>query len=200
MDGATEGVDNGIDGKYINDSKIALTSEINGEEYTIQGRPAFEATDVVPLNFKTDKAGEYKIAIDHVDGLFAKGQDVYLVDAVTGTETNLTNEAYTFTAESGTANARFTLKYQSASKTVGSPVFNENTVTVYKNNGTLYVNSAASAIVNIKVFNMQGRLIAEQKGVNATTATIKNLKATQQILLVQVTSEDKKVVTKKVVN
>lgn len=200
LDGATEGVDSGIDGKYINDSPIALTSNIDGEEYTIQGRPAFDASDVVALNFKTDKAGEYKIAIDHTDGVFAKGQAVYLADSVTGKETDLTKEAYTFTAESGTANNRFTLKYQSSSKTVGSPVFNENTVTVYKNNGTLYVNSAASAIVTIKVFNLQGRLIGEQKDVNATIAAIKNLKATQQVLFVQVTSADNKVVTKKVVN
>ncbi len=200
LDGATEGVDNGIDGKYINDSKVALTSNIDGEEYTIQGRPAFDATDVVPLNFKTDKAGEYKIAIDHTDGLFAKGQNIYLVDSVTGTETNLTKESYIFTAESGTNNDRFTLKYQSSFKTVGSPVFDENTVTVYKANGTLYVNSAGSVIVNIKVFDIQGRLIAEQKEVNAANTAIKNLKATQQLLLVQVTSDDKKVVTKKVVN
>ncbi len=200
VDGATEGVDNGFDGEYINDSKVALTSNIDGGEYVIQGRPAFDASDVVALNFKTDKAGEYKIAIDHTDGVFAKGQAVYLADSVTGKETDLTKESYTFTAESGTANNRFTLKYQSSSKTAGSPVFNENTVTVYKNNGTLYVNSAVSTIVTIKVFNLQGRLIGEQKDVNATIAAIKNLRATQQVLFVQVTSEDGKVVTKKVVN
>ncbi len=83
MDGATQGVDEGIDGAYINDSPIALTSAINGEEYTIQGRPAFEASDVVALNFKTDAAGDYTIAIDHADGLFAAGQDIYLVDSAT---------------------------------------------------------------------------------------------------------------------
>ena len=187
------------DGRYINDSPIALTSNINNEEYTIQGRPAFDASDVVALNFKTDVAGDYTIAIDHIDGLFATGQDVYLVDSTTGAETNLKTDAYTFTAAAGVANVRFSLKYQKTLK-VDAPAFNDNSVTVYKNKGTLNVNSAAVAIANIKVFDIQGRLIAEQKNVKANSATISNLKATQQVLIVKVTGQDNSVVSKKVVN
>jgi hypothetical protein len=199
MDGATLGVDNGIDGLYFNDSPIALTSSIDGGEYTIQGRPAFDASDVVALNFKTNTAGNYTIAIDHTDGVFATGQDVYLVDSTAGTQTNLTTDAYTFTAPAGTSNARFSLKYQKTLK-VDAPAFNENSVAVYKNKGTLYINSGALAIATVKVYDIQGRLIAEQKNVKANTTAINNLKVTNQVLVVQVTSEDNKVVTKKVVN
>ena len=195
---ATSGVDS-YDGKYINDSKIALTSNINNEEYTIQGRPAFDASDVVALNFKTNIAGDYTIAIDHADGLFANGQDVYLVDSKTGAETNLKMSSYTFTAASGVDNTRFSLKYQKTLK-VDALVFNENSVTVYKNNGVVYVNSKESIINNIKVYDVQGRLIAEQKEVKASTATINNLKAIHQVLIVKVTSEDNNVVSKKVAN
>jgi hypothetical protein len=195
---ATSGVDR-YDGKYINDSKIALTSNINNEEYTIQSRPAFDASDVVALNFKTDLAGDYTIAIDHADGLFANGQDVYLVDSKTGAETNLKTSSYTFAAVSGIDNTRFSLKYQKTLK-VDAPVFNENSVTVYKNNGVVYVNSRESIIKNIKVYDVQGRLIAEQKEVKASAATINNLKAIHQVLIVKVTSEDNKVISKKVAN
>jgi hypothetical protein len=194
---ATLGVD-GYDGPYFNDSPTALTSDINGEEYTIQGRPAFDVTDVVPLNFKTDAAGDYTIAIDHADGVFAAGQDIYLVDNVKSLETNLKTDAYTFTATNGTANSRFSLKYQKTLK-VDASTFNENCVTVYRNGGTLYINSGGSAINTIKVFDMQGRLIAEQKNVNANATAIKNLKA-NQVFVVQVISGDSIVVNKKVVN
>jgi hypothetical protein len=197
-DGATQGVDD-YDSKYINDSAFALTSNINNIEYTIQGRPAFDASDVVALNFKTDKAGDYSIAIDHADGVFATGQDVYLVDSKTGTETNLKDGAYNFTAAAGVDNARFSLKYQKTLK-VDAPAFNDNSVKVYKNNGTLYVNSRAKAINNVKVYDIQGRIIAQQNNVKANTATISNLKATHQVLIVKVTSEDNKVISKKVVN
>jgi trimeric autotransporter adhesin len=200
MDGATLGVDNGIDGKYFNDGPIALTSNIDGEEYTIQGRPApFDPSDVVALNFKTNIVGDYTIALDHFDGVFANGQDVYLVDSKTGIETDLKLGGYTFNALAVADNSRFSLKYQKTLK-VDAPKFNENNVKVYKNNGTIYVKSAEVAINNIKVYDLQGKLIAEQKNVKATTATINNLKAVHQVLIVTVTGEDQSVVAKKVVN
>ena len=196
---ATNGIDI-FDAKYINDSATALTSNINNEEYTIQGRALpFDPADVVALNFKTDAAGDYTIALDHFDGMFANGQDVYLVDNNTGAETDLIAGAYTFTAAAGADNARFSLKYQKTLK-VDAPAFNENSVRVYKNKGTLYVNSGAVAISNIKVFDMQGRLIAEQKNLKATMAVFNNLKAKHQVLIVKISGEGNNEVTKKVVN
>ncbi len=81
-----------------------------------------------------------------------------------------------------------------------APALNENSVRVYKNNGSLTVNSGNVAMSNIKVFDIQGRLIAEQKNVKATTAVFNNLKATHQVLIVKIAGEDNNVVTKKVVN
>jgi hypothetical protein len=198
MDTATLGFDNGIDGEYINDSSLALTSNINNKEYTIQGRPTFDASDVVALNFKTDLAGEYTIALDHFDGVFTTGQAVYLVDSKTGSETDLKAGGYNFTAAVGSDNARFSLKYQKTLKVIDSE-FSDNSITVYGNNGSLFVKSAVSAIQNIKVFDIQGRLIAEQKNVKSNTAAVANLK-TNQALIVQVSTEDNKVVSKKVLN
>jgi len=194
----TQGLDI-YDGKYINDSPIALTSNINNEEYTIQGRPTFDASDIVALNFKTDVAGDYTIGLDHVDGLFSGSQDIYLVDSKTGAETNLKTSSYTFAAVVGVDNARFSLKYQKTLK-VDAPILNGDSITVYKNNGVLYVNSATKSIKTIKVFDIQGRLIAEQNNLKANTAEIHNLKATHQVLIVKVTSEDNQIISKKVDN
>lgn len=196
---ATQGIDV-FDGKYINDSPVALTSNIKNDDYIIQGRALpFDPSDVVALNFKTDIAGDYTISIDHIDGLFAAGQDVFLKDNTTGIETNLKTESYNFTAQAGTYNSRFSLKYQQNLR-VNVSEFNENSVKVYKNGGTLYVNSGNVALANIKVFDLQGRLIAEQKKLKTKIATFRDLKTTQQVLIVKVTSHDNIVVNKKVVN
>ena len=53
---------------------------------------------------------------------------------------------------------------------------------------------------NIKVFDIQGRLIAERNNVKANTTSIQNLKARNQVLIVQVTNEDNQVISKKVEN
>ncbi len=199
FEGATLGLDAGIDGKYFNDSKIALTSTIDAAEYTIQGRPAFDPSDVVALSFKTDVAGDYTIAIDAVDGLFAKGQEVYLIDNLTGKETDLKAGSYTFAAAVGEAKDRFSLKYQKTLK-VEAPVFNENSVSIFRNNGAIYVKSNSKDIKSVQVYDVQGRLIVQQKNVNATTATINNLKALSQVLIVKVIATDNSMVSKKVLN
>ena len=64
----------------------------------------------------------------------------------------------------------------------------------------MYVNSGKNMINNIKVFDIQGRLIAEQQNVKATSASIKDLGMGQQVLIIQITSEENQVVNKKVVN
>jgi hypothetical protein len=199
VDGATNGFDNGVDGKYINDSPIALTSNINNEEFSIQGRPAFVPSDVVELNFKTDVAGDFNIAIDHVDGLFSGNQDIYLVDSKTGTETNLKTSSYTFTAAAEVDNTRFSLKFQKT-LSLDAQAFNDNSVIVYKNGGVIYVNSGAKMMNNIKVFDIQGRLVAERNNVKANTTSIQNLKASNQVLIVKVTTDDNQVISKKVEN
>lgn len=195
---ATIGLD-AFDGKYINDSPFALTSNVNNEEYIIQSRPKFDFSDVVLLNFKTDLAGDYNIAIDHAEGSLASTPDIYLLDSKTGIGTNLKTSSYSFTATAGIDNTRFSLKYQ---KTLGveAPIFNEDSVTIYKNNGILYVNAGKMYINNIEVFDVQGKLISEQKNVKSTTATINNLKAEDQVIIVKVYSIDNQIVIKKVVN
>jgi len=199
MDGATNGVDAALDGKYINDDATALTSDILGGEYTIQGRPAFNISDIVNLNFKSAYAGTFNIAIDHTDGAFANGQAIYLTDNTTGQVTNLQTDTYTFTAPAAVNNVRFSLKYQNVLN-VNAPVFNENSVKIYTVNGTIMVNAGANSINNIKVYDIQGRLLTEQKAVNASLASIQNLGASQQVLIVKVTGADNSVVIKKVVN
>jgi hypothetical protein len=196
---ATVGFDPGIDGKYFNDSKIALTSIVEGEEYVIQGRPTFDATDVVALGFKTDVAGAYTIALNSFDGLFAAGQDIYLVDAVAGKEIDLKTGSYSFTATAAVDNTRFSLKYQKTLSIEGQEI-SDNSVIVYKNSGVIYVNSGAKMMNNIKVFDIQGRLITEQKSVKANTTSIQNLKASNQVLIVNVTTDDNQVISKKVEN
>jgi hypothetical protein len=159
----------------------------------------FDPTDVVPLAFKTTTFGNFTIAIDHVDGLFTAELDIILKDNATGTETDLKAGSYTFLAVAGVDNARFSLKYQ---KTLGinSSIFDENSVVVYKNKSEIQIKSGATTIDNVKLFDLNGRLLFEKKKVNANEATIEISKFANQVLIVQITSSDKNVVNKKLVN
>ena len=199
MTGATNGVDAGIDGLYINDSPTALNSFLNNQEYAIQGRSLpFDPSDVVPLTFKTVNAGNYTITLDNEDGLFTGGaQLVYLKDNLTGTYQNLNAGAYTFSTLVGTFNDRFEIVY-ALPLGIHNPTFTANTVIIYPQNNEFVVNSGSIMMSTIKVFDIRGRLLEEKTAVNASQTTISGGLA-NEVLLVQITSEDGVVVTKKVV-
>lgn len=199
MDGATSGIDPTIDGRYFNDNETALNSLVENEEFVIQGRSPFENTDIVPLAFKTETGGNFAIAIDHVDGLFSGSQDIVLKDNLTGAETDLKNSPYIFTAAAGTDNTRFSLKYQ---KTLGikTPDFNENSIVVYKNKGTIHIKSEAETIESIQLFDIKGSLVFEKTKINANETSVESSKFAHQVLIVKITSSNKKTVSKKIVN
>ena len=196
FDGATLGVD-AFDAKYINDSDYALTSSINGAEYTIQGRPAFDVSDVVALNFKTTVAGNYTIAIDHVDGLFSTGQTIFLKDNLLNSVVDLSAGSYTFASAIGTFNSRFEVVYQST-LAVTNPTFTANSVIAFSANGEIRINSGSTIMERVRVYDLQGRLLVEKKQINASETKLSTT-ATNQVLLVEITAANGIKITKKII-
>jgi autotransporter-associated beta strand protein len=198
MPNATSGIDNGIDGRYFNDAPVALTSLIGSEEYTIQGRALpFSTSDSVPLGFKTNVAGNYTIAIDHVDGLFSNGQAIYLKDNLLNTVTNLGAGSYSFASAVGTFNSRFEIVYQSMLD-VNNPEFTTNNVIAFNDNGDIRINSGSTVMEQVRVYDLQGRLLVEKKPINATETRI-NTTAVNQVLLLEITATTGSKVIKKII-
>jgi uncharacterized protein YodC (DUF2158 family) len=200
MTGATQGVDPSIDGELLTDGDVSLASLIGTTSYAIQGRALpFDMADVVPMSFKVTTAGDYTITIDHVDGLFSNGdQTIYLRDNTSGVVHNLSAGGYTFTSASGTFDTRFEIIYQSTSLAVSTPTFNESQVVIYKTpTNEISINTGNVVMSKVKIFDIRGRLLQEKKDINASQ-TLMNAGLTTEVLLVQITSEEGIVVTKKV--
>jgi subtilisin-like proprotein convertase family protein len=196
---STLGVDRGIDGKNIN-KDLYLASLIDGNDYAIQGRSSFTNTDVVPLSFKIATSGNYSISIDQLSGIFSQGQLIYLKDNALNVVHNL-NEggAYNFTSQAGTFSDRFEVVYANAALGIDNPIFSANQVVVYKNESNQFVVTTGNIeMSSIKVFDIRGRLITSENNINASETTIQADVATQ-VLLLQITSTDGSIVTKKVI-
>lgn len=199
MDGATSGIDYGIEGKYFNDSPVAFTSYIQNQEFAIQGRSLpFTSDDVVPMSFKTDVAGNYAITIDHVDGLFAASQDVFLKDNFTGQIHNLKTSGYSFATETGVFNSRFEIVYRSL-LSVDVPTVSSNNIVVYKQNGSLVINSGNYIMDKVELYDISGRLVYSKNNVDAATAVISNLAISNQVLIVKITTAENGTANKKIV-
>jgi hypothetical protein len=198
MTNATNEVDS-YDGESFNDGNVSLSSLISNQKFVIQGRALpFVNTDLVPLNFKVNAAGNYTIAIDNVDGLFANnGQAIYLRDTLLNTEVNLSTTNYSFASAQGEFNNRFVVAF--TPQTLGNSQFNANTVVIYKNNNNVVVNSGNVAMESVKVFDLTGRLLIDRNNINDTTATLL-VDARNQVILVQVKDINGNTVSKKVIN
>ncbi len=194
MTGATNGIDPGIDGSYINDSPIALNSYLNNGEYIIQGRALpFTDADVIPLTFKTTITANYTIAIDHLDGLFLGNQNIFIRDIFTGIVHNLKQSAYSFTTTTGTFNNRFEIVFTNL---LENTTFSKNNVQVYSNNGEIIINSGLVLMDNLKTYDIRGALIDFKDAINASEIRLPKSNAKEVVLLKITTIEGELVILK----
>lgn len=194
---ATQGIDS-YDGKYINDGAVELYSLVDDKKLVIQGRALpFDISDVVPLGFKIAKAGTYKIAIDHTDGLFAGNQSVILKDNLNGTAQDLKTGTYSFVSESGTFDSRFEIAYTAVLST--NPIaFFDSQIIAYKNGNHLMVYSSSFPIARVRVFDARGRLLLEEKTLDALEVNLTG-SWSQGILFIQIYTKEGNVSVKKVI-
>lgn len=82
------------------------TLDSEGTQYAINERPFAEG--YVDLGFYTGTEGSYTISSSRCDA-----EKVFITDNLTGTTTDITDGAYTFSAKAGTDNTRFTLSFVS---------------------------------------------------------------------------------------
>ena len=197
-EGATNDKDR-LDGSYINDSDVALTSLINNEEYSIQAKALpFKVEDTIPLGFKVVVAGEYTISLSKMDGLFEAGQLVYLEDTFTSTIHNLSASDYTFSAESGDFKNRFVLRFTNEVLSIDQPL-DVNAVAVFVRDNSININTGNIQMQSVIVFDVQGRKLLSQEQVNSSELNINSLTKSNQVLLLQIKDENNNIVVKKLV-
>ncbi|KAF2514538.1 DUF7507 domain-containing protein [Flavobacterium foetidum] len=188
-DAVTMGANSYVDFYTINDT----------DNLTIQARALpFDDAEIIPLGYKTTFAGDFTIAIDQGEGLFAN-QAVYLEDKKTGTIHDLRNADYTFTSTVGTFTDRFVLRY--TSKTLGNDDFEniENGVYTSVKAKTITINSSKENIKEVSIYNIAGQLVFTKKKINASELKINNLQMGEQVLLVKIILENDHAINKKII-
>ena len=91
----------------------------NGVHYAIDERPL--ADGLIRLGLQLPKEGTYTISLGDASHLMnndGMNHEVTLIDHETGTETDLSTEAYTFHADAGTFDGRFTIRLSGAPNSI----------------------------------------------------------------------------------
>jgi hypothetical protein len=194
----TTGIDAGLDAQGITSgAPVSLYSIAADMNLAIQTRPAFAISDMVPLGYKAVDAGQFTISVHRKDGVF-ESQTIYLKDKYEGLVRNLTENDYTFSTGAGTFNDRFEVVYTTAALSTDTPVAVQNNVVVYKNNNTIAVSAGSSVINSIQVLDIRGRVLLTAADINNADYNITSLTGQNQVLLVQVNTNNG-TVTKKII-
>jgi len=200
---STVGYENGYDGETLSTSTLNLYTVMHTETDTlnlaIQTRGNFVITDQVALGFSASAAGTYTINLDHADGAFANGQKVYVKDNAEGITRELTANSYTFTTEAGQFDGRFTVLYTTAvQEELGTEpvVAISKAVMVYNAGGQVKV-VAPENIKSVVVYDLTGKVLYQDAAINNVEFSSSVLNATHQMVMVTVTLDSQKVVTKK---
>lgn len=78
-------------------------------------------------------------------------------------------------------------------------VFNEESVIAYKKNTEIFVNSAMTAIKDVAIYDMRGRLLLEKFNINSNEFNTQYFTSAQQVIIVKITNVDGKIVSKKII-
>lgn len=199
--GATDGVDHGVDGAYMNNGAIALTSLIGSVRYAIQfkGLPV-SVTDAMPLSFNASSNGTYTFTIDHFDGFFSDSNcGIYIYDTATNTSSNLKMGGYTFTANAGMHNNRFRFIYAANSSALGTDqnTFTTENLNVSKSNTNIVIDSGSTLLRDITLYSINGELLYQNQNNNSSQIIISSLMLSRQPIIIKVTTQDGIAVTKK---
>jgi hypothetical protein len=199
VQGATNDFDSVFDGKTIQaGNPITIYTKVGTHNLSIQGKSLpFSDTDIVPIAYTTTVNGTLSINLDNFDGVFNQ-QDIYLWDKLTNTRHDLKTATYTFVTTAGTFENRFELRFVNKAFETTNPSLTHNDITVTSSNHQLQLISPATPMVQVEVFDILGKLLFSQKGLNTNLFQTTSLNTTTQIVLVKIILSNQESITKRI--
>lgn len=200
VDGATSGKDRNFDGELLDlTPTVNLYSVIDTNKFTIKGNGLpFNIQDEHQLGYESKVAENFEIRLANFDGLF-DNQDVYLEDKLLNLVHNLKLSNYNFVTQIGTFNDRFVIRFRPSLLSTTNNFVSNNNVMVFKKSNYINIKSVLETIKSVSIFDVSGRLIYENSNINNNDFVISNLNSSNQVLLLQIKTNDGIITTKKLI-
>ena len=197
---ATNNYNEDYDAALFTMGNDAFYSAVGTNKLQIQARALpISDSDVIPLAYKTSKAGNCIIALNDKDGVFKdSNKAIYLKDKVTGTVTNLQEGYYTFNSEVLTApnDSRFEILY--ANSVLAADNTSTNQWVVYKQD-TDWVVRGNDRIDGLDLYDASGKLVRSLAGNNTGEVRLSNVGLLKGLYVMKIKT-GKGTVTKKLLN
>lgn len=199
VEGATDGLDWGYDSTMTPSGDLKIYTKIGDDKLVIQGKSLpFNSSDSIPLGFSTTLTGEFTLNLYQYDSIF-ENQSVYLLDNATSTFHDIKSGMYTFTSIQGTFDNRFELRFNDEALSLNPNIKTENSVLCYTNNSDIIVKSLTGQIQSVTIFDSTGRVLHKKTSLDTSEILISEIAKNNQLLLVQIESDNGVKVTKKII-
>lgn len=195
----------GYDRLYDADRSSSSTKQLysildsSGRRLSINGRPSFFDTDVVPLGVSktTTDSETFSISIVEQEGIFATNNaTVYLYDKALQVYHELATGPYTFTTSQAVENTRFEVVY--INNALSNPDFNNlNVFATLKNNA--FTAQASLGMNEIEIYDITGRKILSFNA-EGNTNTTKTFYHSDGVYIAKIKLDNGSVVTQKLIN
>ncbi|WP_333854247.1 T9SS type A sorting domain-containing protein [Epilithonimonas sp.] len=196
---ATNNYDEDYDAALFAMGNDTFYSTVGTNKLQIQARALpISDSDVIPLAYKTSKAGNCVIALNDKDGIFKdSNKAIYLKDKVTGTVTNLQEGYYTFNSDVLTApnESRFEILY--TNEVLAAGAVTKEDLLVYKQNEALVVKNNFN-ISKAELYDASGKLMTSLSGNNTKEIKLSTIGFVKGVYILKITSA-KGITTKKVI-
>ena len=187
---ATQGFDPMYDSNRLA-TPISIYSVLEEKELAIQGRPAFNTDQIIPLGFRTmvEEEQTYTISLGTIEGENITEATVYLEDHLLHTVTNLNESDYTFTSNEGNQKDRFVIVF--SEEQLGNTEASLEAISMYPNPTANILNivSPQANITNVTLFDLQGRIISENKMDNQSRFQLDMSELANAVYMVRITSQ-----------
>ncbi|MEL1240606.1 glycine-rich domain-containing protein [Flavobacterium flavipallidum] len=198
ISGATNEYEGVFDGmSYDGNQYVDFYSINQSVKLTVQGRALpFQVQDSIEIGYKTSIAGEFKISIDHADGVLAS-QKVLLEDKLLNVLHDL-SKPYSFLTEKGIFNDRFVLRYQDKTDFV-EEIDTVPGVFVSVFDKVIKIVSAETSIKAVAIYDLSGKIVYSETALGSKNVNINNLLVENKALIVKLELENGGKVVKKII-
>jgi len=104
----------------------------------------------------------------------------------------------TFTEYNGAGRNRIARIMSSGSMGTNTPSATGNDIIACRNNNALQITSLKQVVKSVQVYDLTGRLLSDNKNVNAANILVEDIAATHKILIVNIKLADNTAVSKKI--
>ena len=204
VENQTRGLDNGYDaGAFAGSTDGIFTNLVEdniGEGLLIQALPYEDFNDVVvPVSINAEANTELTISLDDASLTLPANTYVYLKDNLLNTTTLLNDTDYVFTPDTElSGSGRFFIQF-SAKSVLSTDEFALNELLIYTNQASksIIIKGILQAAASAKVYDIQGRMVLEQKLDSSSVTNVVNANALKTgIYMVQLEDKVQKVIIK----